>query len=265
MTTKTDARVSPVFRYRDGAAAIPWLEVAFGLTTAERHAAPDGTIVHAELRLGASALGVSGTGPGEPGNPWTTARYGVYICIADVDGTYKRAVAAGADIATPLTDTSYGAREFSARDPEGHLWSVGTYGMALAAGEATIFPALRYRDGRAAMAWLTRALGFAESLVVPGNDGSVSHAEMSLGRDTVMLGGGTGEPDLWGAETQCTCAYVPDVDRHHAQAAARGAEIVQPPQHTDWGSYGYYARDCDGFLWNFSTYRPALAAASRLG
>jgi uncharacterized glyoxalase superfamily protein PhnB len=260
-----DVRVSPVFRYRDGAAAISWLEAAFGFTTTERHAAPDGTIVHAGVGGGASAVGISSAGPEVAGNPWTTVRAGVYICTADVDAAHRRAVAAGATIASPLTDMSYGAREFSVRDPEGRLWSFGTYDMAAKEGERTIFPALKCGDGKAVIGWMERALGFVPGLTVPGADGAISHAEMSLGQDVVMLGGGTEEPNLWGTETQCTCVYVADVDTHHAQAVSRGARVVQPPEKASWGSYGYYVRDLDDFLWGFSDYRPAGTTGARRG
>jgi uncharacterized glyoxalase superfamily protein PhnB len=81
----------------------------------------------------------------------------------------------------------------------------------------------------------------------------------------VMLGGGAGDRDLWQADRQCTCVCVADVDAHHAQAVSRGARVVQPPEKAPWGSYGYYVRDLDDFLWGFSDYRPAGAGAGRLG
>jgi uncharacterized glyoxalase superfamily protein PhnB len=52
---------------------------------------------------------------------------GLYVYVEDVDAHHARAAAAGADIVRPLNDTSYGAREYSLRDPEGNLWSFGTY------------------------------------------------------------------------------------------------------------------------------------------
>jgi uncharacterized glyoxalase superfamily protein PhnB len=36
-------------------------------------------------------------------------------------------VAAGAEVVMPLTDQDYGSRDYTARDPEGNLWSFGTY------------------------------------------------------------------------------------------------------------------------------------------
>jgi uncharacterized glyoxalase superfamily protein PhnB len=44
-----------------------------------------------------------------------------------VDGLYERAVAKGADVLKEITDTDYGSRDFSVRDPEGNVWSFGTY------------------------------------------------------------------------------------------------------------------------------------------
>jgi uncharacterized glyoxalase superfamily protein PhnB len=50
-----------------------------------------------------------------------------YIAIDDPDALFDRATGAGAQVVMPLTDTDYGSRDFSVRDPEGHLWSFGTY------------------------------------------------------------------------------------------------------------------------------------------
>ena len=36
-------------------------------------------------------------------------------------------MAAGAEIVMDLHDTDYGSREYMVRDPEGNLWSFGTY------------------------------------------------------------------------------------------------------------------------------------------
>ena len=43
----------------------------------------------------------------------------------------EAAEAAGAEIVTPMEETPYGSREYVARDPEGHLWSFGSYAPEL--------------------------------------------------------------------------------------------------------------------------------------
>lgn len=120
--------VYPALRYHDARAAIEWLDTAFGFSAKDVHDGPDGTVAHAELLAG-DGLVMLGSEPATPdpqfgehaGREWT------YVSVADPDALHARAVAAGAEIARPLEDTDYGSREFSARDPEGNLWSFGTY------------------------------------------------------------------------------------------------------------------------------------------
>ena len=50
-----------------------------------------------------------------------------YVIVADADALYQRAKTAGAGIVRDIQDTPYGSREFSCRDPEGQIWSFGTY------------------------------------------------------------------------------------------------------------------------------------------
>ena len=51
----------------------------------------------------------------------------MYVVCDDPDGLFERATAAGAEVVRGLTDQDYGSREFTVRDPEGNLWSFGTY------------------------------------------------------------------------------------------------------------------------------------------
>jgi uncharacterized glyoxalase superfamily protein PhnB len=119
----------PVLQYRDARTAIDWLEQAFGLEPVAVHEAPDGTIAHAELRHG-DGMVMLGSTPAAGGGGRFGDRAGqgwVYAVVADADAHHARAVAAGATIVMELTDQDYGSRDFSARDPEGNLWSFGTY------------------------------------------------------------------------------------------------------------------------------------------
>jgi uncharacterized glyoxalase superfamily protein PhnB len=51
----------------------------------------------------------------------------LYVAVDDPDAHHDRAKAAGAEILMPLTDQSYGSREYAARDPEGNVWCFGTF------------------------------------------------------------------------------------------------------------------------------------------
>jgi uncharacterized glyoxalase superfamily protein PhnB len=59
--------------------------------------------------------------------PLMPGTFGAYVVTADADTLHDRAVAAGAAIFAPLTDTDFGSRSFGAVDPEGNRWSFGTY------------------------------------------------------------------------------------------------------------------------------------------
>jgi uncharacterized glyoxalase superfamily protein PhnB len=122
----TKSNVFPALRYENAAAALEWLTKTFGF---EKHfvvPGDRGAVAHAQLTTGAGMI-MLGSGSGEEGNAWDTVAQGVYVRVEDVDAHYARAKAAGAEIVRELQNTDYGSREYSVRDPEGHLWSFGTY------------------------------------------------------------------------------------------------------------------------------------------
>jgi uncharacterized glyoxalase superfamily protein PhnB len=129
-----------------------------------------------------------------------------------------------------------------------------------------IYPAIRYRDAPAALAWLAEEFGCREQFVVRGEGDTIVHAQISLGRGIVMVGSmmdddlGLKSPAELGGVTQAIYVCLDDVDGHHARARAAGAEIVRPLQDTEYGSREYTARDREGHLWSFGTYRPEPVA-----
>ncbi|WP_165245141.1 VOC family protein [Paludisphaera soli] len=122
-------------------------------------------------------------------------------------------------------------------------------------------PALFYRDPAAALDWLPKAFGFRVLQDYRTPDGTVAHAELTYGSGILFLGGakpdsGWRSPlDLAGRH-QSVCVAVDDVDAHHDRALAAGAEIVESPKDTDYGSRAYTARDPEGHHWHFDSYRP---------
>jgi uncharacterized glyoxalase superfamily protein PhnB len=116
--------IVPTLRYRDAKAAIEFLERAFGFERRHVTENPDGTVAHAELIHG---TGMVMLGTACDGDPFQTGRAVIYVVVDDPDGRHDRAKAAGATIVMELTDQDYGSREFAAEDPEGNVWSFGTY------------------------------------------------------------------------------------------------------------------------------------------
>ncbi len=111
--------IIPTVRYTDAAAAMDFLERAFGL---ERR--PGGTLEHSELTLGRGMVMV---GTRKAGDRFETGRAVLYAIVDDPDALHDRAKAAGATIVMDLVDQPYGSRDFAAEDPEGTVWSFGTY------------------------------------------------------------------------------------------------------------------------------------------
>lgn len=125
----------------------------------------------------------------------------------------------------------------------------------------SIFPILRYDDARLAIRSLCACFGFRELFSVPGAGPEVRHAQLSLGSSVIMVGStrageSLGSPQRIGASTQALYVYVEDLDQHFRRARSAGADILSPPASTDFGGREYHARDLEGHLWTFGTYRP---------
>jgi uncharacterized glyoxalase superfamily protein PhnB len=130
-TVTTDPAVWPVLTFRDARGAIRFLADAFGFEERAVYADDDDPSVvhHAEMRwpLGGGVMfGSAGKDDGPFGRR-ATGNDSVYVVCDDPDGLFERATAAGAEVVRGLRDEDYGSRGFTVHDPEGNLWSFGTY------------------------------------------------------------------------------------------------------------------------------------------
>jgi uncharacterized glyoxalase superfamily protein PhnB len=126
--------VWPCFAYRDARAAIAFLTSAFGFEERAVYAREDdpSVVEHGELSWPLGGGIMFGTA-GKDDSPFGTRRPGndsVYVVCDDPDALFERCTRAGADVVRGLIDEDYGSRGFTVRDPEGNLWSFGTYAGA---------------------------------------------------------------------------------------------------------------------------------------
>jgi uncharacterized glyoxalase superfamily protein PhnB len=121
----------------------------------------------------------------------------------------------------------------------------------------TLYPSMRYRDAPAAISFLESSFGFERREVIANEDGTIAHAELALGPSILMLGSDRDDP-LVGSRAGLGWIYVAvdDADAHHDRARRAGAQIVIELHDTEYGSRDYAARDPEGNLWHFGTYRP---------
>jgi uncharacterized glyoxalase superfamily protein PhnB len=124
-------RIYPTLRCKDAEAMIRWLKDVVGFVERVAYRSDDGVVQHAELAYGSSILMLGqsrddgyGRLVGDTGGRRTDS---LYVAVTDPDALHAKAKAAGARIEMELHDTDYGSRDFACRDPEGNLWSFGTY------------------------------------------------------------------------------------------------------------------------------------------
>ena len=133
---------------------------------------------------------------------------------------------------------------------------------------SNVIPTLRYRDGYAAINWLSKAFGFASQLVVNDAGGSVAYAQLTYGDGMIMLGAADNNEfhslvksplESGSIGSQSVYIMVADIDAHHATAVAAGATIVIALKDAD-GGRTYSCRDPEGHIWNYGSYDPWKAA-----
>ncbi|WP_460402441.1 VOC family protein [Actinophytocola sediminis] len=118
--------VWPTLQAKDAPALIDFLVDTVGFVRTAVYA--DGDLVaHAQLDWPEGG-GVM-LGSHRPNNAWMReiGSAGMYVVTDQVDALYERVRGAGATIVRELADQDYGNREFTIADPEGNLWSFGTY------------------------------------------------------------------------------------------------------------------------------------------
>jgi uncharacterized glyoxalase superfamily protein PhnB len=127
MTSK-DKTVWPSLRARDAHRLVRFLVDVVGFEQKALYCEGD-VVQHCQLDWPEGGGVMLGSVRDEPGNPWNPppGSSGAYVASDHVDEIYQRVVQAGATIVRELNDTDYGSHEFSCRDPEGNLWSFGTY------------------------------------------------------------------------------------------------------------------------------------------
>jgi uncharacterized glyoxalase superfamily protein PhnB len=126
--------VTPSVVYNDAPAGIDWLTRVLGLKLRSRYAMPDGSVAFAELGWRTGVVFVSSRPPAD--NPWSRVGLAsIALAAPDADFVkrhFDQAVAQGAEVVHKLHVSRtpafpLGSTQFDLRDPEGNLWTVGTY------------------------------------------------------------------------------------------------------------------------------------------
>jgi len=122
--------ITPHLVCEGAAEAIEFYKKAFNAVENSRMPAPDGRVMHAQLKIGDSVIMLVDDFPDHgcygpkhlKGSPVT-----IHLYVPDADATYAQAVKAGATAKMPPEDMFWGDRYGVLIDPFGHSWSVATH------------------------------------------------------------------------------------------------------------------------------------------
>jgi PhnB protein len=239
--------LTPYLAIQGAGRLVEFLKSAFGAVELLRIARPDGTVQHAELRVGDSVVEVGDRldAPPSPG--------AVHLYVDDADAVYARAVAAGAVSLVEPTDMPYGDREADVQDPAGNRWYIGTRreGGPVPEGLHTVTPALHPKEGFRLVEFLEQAFEATRLELHEGPPGSVAHARLRIGDSVVEIGEAHGP---FQPLPSVLHLYVEDADATYRRALRAGATSLQAPADTPYGDRAAAVVDPAGHSWFIATH-----------
>ena len=122
--------VTPYLIVKGAAKAIDFYKAVFGASEVMRMPGPNGTVVHAEVKIGDSPVMLADELPGmEFKSPSSLggSPVGILVYVEEVDACVAKAVVAGAAVVKPVQDQFYGDRSGTLVDPFGHTWTIATH------------------------------------------------------------------------------------------------------------------------------------------
>jgi PhnB protein len=242
--------ITPYIIVPRAAQFIDFLKSAFAATERLRVPLPDGLLMHAEVAIAESMIELADANEQVP--PAPTA---IHLYVADADATYARAIAADAVSLYAPADQPWGDRQGAVKDPFGNIWYIATNkGWTPPPGEElrTVQPFLHLRDAHKMIPFLQDAFG-AEALgVAKSPEGTVLHATIKIGNNTLELDEAQDEFQPMPCHLHL---YVPDADAFYNSALRAGATSVEAPVNKDYGERNAGVKDAWGNTWYLATYR----------
>ena len=113
--------VTPFLRVADAAKQIDFLQKAFAAQLTFRMNGPDGSLIHAEVKIGDSMVMIGQAPPGQEMHSM------INLYVPDTDAVYHSAIAAGASSIREPADQFYGDRSGGVRDVSGNEWWMATH------------------------------------------------------------------------------------------------------------------------------------------
>jgi PhnB protein len=113
---------TPVLTVQGADKLLDFVSRAFAAEETTRLTRADGSIGHAEVRIGDSIVML-----GEANEQWSPMPGTIHLYVEDCDAAYRRALDAGASSLQEPADQFYGDRMAGVRDPVGNMWWIATH------------------------------------------------------------------------------------------------------------------------------------------
>ena len=279
---------SPRLAFRDPAKAIEFYTQALGAKETFRFEV-GGSIPHAEIMIGDSAVDITGEWP--EGGRFSAETLGhspisMSIQVADVDKFAAHAVEAGMKLVREAKTQFYGHRDALLQDPFGYSWAVWTVveemsveemhrrmrGMTegpeggpmkekgpavnpVPKGFRMVTPYMVAKDGPALVEFAKQVFGAEETFSAVGGAGGL-HAEVRIGDSMLMMGGGIpGKEFKATPNTHALHIYVKDIDAVTRKAVAAGGMLIDEPRDQEYGERSSTVKDPAGNYWYIATFK----------
>lgn len=241
--------ITPYLQVEGAANLIEFMKLVFEAEEVGRVPLPDGSIMHAEVRIGDSMVETADAG-GEV-KPTPAA---IHLYVADVDAAYRRALEAGAGSIREPVDQFYGDREAAVRDPLGNNWYIATHkGMSfIPEGLRSVTPYLHPLGASKVIDFLKEAFGAQVIDRHQAPDGSIAHAKVRIGDSVIEMGEAHGEFQPMPASIHL---YVSDADATYASAVRAGAGTMFEPRDEPYGDRVGGVTDPFGNAWYIATHK----------
>lgn len=240
--------LTPYMVVRRAAEVLEFARQAFGAQEMLRVKRPDGSIMHAEFRVGDSMIEIGEANEQFPPLPAT-----IHLKVEDVDTVYAKALAAGGVSLHPPTDQEYGERDGGVMDQGGNHWYIGSPRgeTHFLPDQRSVTPYLHVAGAAGCIDFLKQAFGAEEVMRHQTPDGFVHHAKMRLGDSVLEMGEAHGQYPAMPANLHL---YVADADATYKQALAAGAASLREPVDEPYGDRCGGVRDPFGNVWWIATH-----------
>jgi uncharacterized glyoxalase superfamily protein PhnB len=114
--------ITPYLLVEGATRLIGFLSTAFNAQIVDRTFRPDGTVMHAELRIGDSMVML-----GEASSEFGPMPSSIYLYVPDCDRVYQQALAAGGESVFAISNLPSGERYGGVKDPCGNIWWIATH------------------------------------------------------------------------------------------------------------------------------------------